>query len=31
MEEMHLASLLSLAFGFAFVTISGELVQQVKA
>ena len=30
-EEMHLASLLNLAFGFAFVTTSDELVRQVRA
>ncbi|NTU51144.1 MAG: isochorismatase family protein [Candidatus Aminicenantes bacterium] len=30
-EEMHLASLLNLAFGFAFVTTSDELVRQVLA
>lgn len=29
-EEMQLASLLNLAFGFAFVTISGKLVAQLK-
>ena len=28
-EEMHLASLLNLAFGFAFVTKSGEIIKQV--
>ncbi len=30
-EEMHLASLLNLAFGFAFVTTSDMLARQVKA
>lgn len=29
-EEMHLASLLNLAFGFAFVTTGDELVSQVR-
>jgi len=28
-EEMHLASLLNLAFGFAFVTTSNEILQQL--
>ena len=30
-EEMHLASLLNLAFGFAFVTTSDRLIRQVKS
>ena len=30
-EEMHVASLLNLAFGFAFVTTSDELVRQILA
>ncbi|MCK4339342.1 MAG: cysteine hydrolase [Candidatus Cloacimonetes bacterium] len=29
-EEMHLASLLNLAFGFAFVTTSNEILQQLQ-
>lgn len=30
-EEMHLASLLNLAFGFAFVSTTGEILRQVEA
>jgi nicotinamidase-related amidase len=30
-EEMHLASLLNLAFGFAFVTTGDRLIAQVKS
>ena len=29
-EELHLASLLNIAFGFAYVTTTGELVKQVS-
>ncbi|MFQ6093603.1 MAG: cysteine hydrolase family protein [bacterium] len=29
-EEMHLASLLNLAFGFAFVTTADEVIQQLR-
>jgi len=29
-EEMHLASLLNLAFGFAFVTTAGSVIQQLR-
>lgn len=29
-EEMQLASLLNLAFGFAYVTSSGKLIAQLK-
>lgn len=29
-EEMHLASLLNLAFGFAFVTTAQDIVQQLR-
>jgi nicotinamidase-related amidase len=30
-EEMHLASLLNLAFGFAYVTTAGELLKSLRA
>jgi isochorismate hydrolase len=30
-EEMHLASLLNLAFGFAYVTMSDDLIPQIMA
>jgi isochorismate hydrolase len=30
-EEMHLASLLNMAFGFAFVTTGDRLIAQVKS
>jgi nicotinamidase-related amidase len=29
-EKMHLASLLNLAFGFAFVTTTGDIITQVR-
>jgi ureidoacrylate peracid hydrolase len=29
-EEMHLASLLNLAFGFAYVTTAGDIIEQVQ-
>ena len=29
-EEMHVASLLNLAFGFAFVTTAEEIIQQLR-
>jgi nicotinamidase-related amidase len=30
-EEMHVASLLNIAFGFAYVTTSAKLVEQISS